>query len=352
VNRQAQIGVAALAIVLVALGALISVGPIKLVLPGNREVTPPPQPTAGSEALPAAVGGNQAPTASPSTAVASPATVPSFDVVRIEPDGSAVIAGRATAGAGVTVLDGDRAVGTVTANDLGEWVLLLPPGTLPPGSHELSLRALQPDGQTLNGTATVTLVVPQPKQDIAGRPQGETGQALALLNSSKGASRVLQGPVDSNVTAGRVVIDTLDYDHEGRLAIGGRAAAGTSLQVYLDNALLGQTVADAQNRWEMAPDRLLPPGRYTIRVDAVSGDGRVTARAEVTFERRPLDGSEEGQRVAVILPGNNLWTISRRTYGAGIRYTLIFSANQDQIRDPNLIYPGQIFILPRDGSRR
>ncbi|MGX7705520.1 Ig-like domain-containing protein [Methylobacterium sp. Gmos1] len=56
-----------------------------------------------------------------------------------------------------------------------------------------------------------------------------------------------------------------------------------------------------------------------------------------------------------IMRGDSLWRISRRTYGEGERFTLIYDANQDQIRDPDLIYPGQVLVLPnqetRDGDR-
>jgi nucleoid-associated protein YgaU len=48
----------------------------------------------------------------------------------------------------------------------------------------------------------------------------------------------------------------------------------------------------------------------------------------------------------VIQPGNNLWRISRVIYGRGIEYTAIYEANRDKIRDPDLIYPGQIFATP------
>ena len=51
-----------------------------------------------------------------------------------------------------------------------------------------------------------------------------------------------------------------------------------------------------------------------------------------------------------IIRGDSLWQISRRIYGKGTRYTVIFDANQPQIRNPDLIYPGQIFVLPTDGT--
>ena len=54
---------------------------------------------------------------------------------------------------------------------------------------------------------------------------------------------------------------------------------------------------------------------------------------------------------ARITRGDSLWQISRRTYGRGNRYTVIYDANQEQIRDPNRIYPGQMFVLPNNESK-
>jgi nucleoid-associated protein YgaU len=49
----------------------------------------------------------------------------------------------------------------------------------------------------------------------------------------------------------------------------------------------------------------------------------------------------------VVARGDNLWHISRIAYGRGVRYPIIFDANRDQIRDADLIYPGQVIVLPR-----
>ncbi|WP_449396419.1 LysM peptidoglycan-binding domain-containing protein [Devosia riboflavina] len=62
-------------------------------------------------------------------------------------------------------------------------------------------------------------------------------------------------------------------------------------------------------------------------------------------------GSPDAQRFAsgkaIIRRGDNLWTIARRAYGEGIKYTTIYDANTGQIRDPDRIYPGQVFNLPQ-----
>jgi nucleoid-associated protein YgaU len=72
----------------------------------------------------------------------------------------------------------------------------------------------------------------------------------------------------------------------------------------------------------------------------------VLARTEVPFQREELPAEAFAQQRIVVQPGNNLWRIARSTYGRGIRYTVIYRANKEQIADPNKIYPGQVFTLP------
>ncbi len=75
------------------------------------------------------------------------------------------------------------------------------------------------------------------------------------------------------------------------------------------------------------------------------------ARAQTPFASQPQVKGFDDERLVVVQPGGNLWTIARRTYGAGIQYTTIYKANRDQIADPDLIYPGQVFVLPDAGRR-
>lgn len=294
-------------------------------------------------AAPAGVPAPQAPAAAP--APSAPADTPRFDVVRVEPDGRAVIAGRAAPGSTVILFDGGRELGSVTADSRGEWVYL-PDQPLAPGGRELRLESTGPDGQRKDGQGTVVLVVPERNQDVAGRRQGETGGALALLTGPEGgASRVLQAP-GAGASPQGVSLDAVDYDRAGNITVGGQASPGTEVMLYLDNALVGRAKADAAGRWSLTPGRTLDPGTYTLRADQLGPEGKVAGRAEVAFDKRPLPEGTLGDKAVVVLPGNNLWAIARRSYGEGLRYSLIFQANEGQIRDPALIYPGQIFLLP------
>jgi hypothetical protein len=75
---------------------------------------------------------------------------------------------------------------------------------------------------------------------------------------------------------------------------------------------------------------------------ATPQEQQVTAAAPVT-EAEPLQ-PRAGK--IIIQPGNNLWRLSRVIYGRGTNYTVIYQANREHIRNPDRIYPGQIFTTP------
>ena len=92
-------------------------------------------------------------------------------------------------------------------------------------------------------------------------------------------------------------------------------------------------------------------------MDEVDSDGNVQSRIETPFKREERETvaaimaeetEQEGFDLAVktVQPGNTLWAIAEERFGDGIKYVAVFEANKDQIRDPDLIYPGQVFRLP------
>ncbi len=321
---------------------------------------------------------------SPAVADAAPDDAPvrpSFDLVRIDPEGDAVIAGRASPHAEVTVVDGGREIGKTKADARGEWVLL-PKESLSAGVHELGLTARDAGTSGAAGASSekkVVVVVPERGKDIAGRKTtGERGAlALVVPQDESGGVKVIQkpstpapgpgtvaGPAPSSTPkraadpatvrepAARaatdgLALDAIDYDNAGKLSLSGRAPRGSRVQVYIDDRPLGRAVAGADEHWRLAPSHSVPPGPHRVRVDRIGPAGRVVARLEAPFSRaEPMSELPEGT-VVFVQPGNSLWRIARRTYGRGVRYAVIYEANRDQIRNPDLIYPGQIFTLPR-----
>ncbi len=91
-------------------------------------------------------------------------------------------------------------------------------------------------------------------------------------------------------------------------------------------------------------------GIYRLRVDEVSEDGAVQSRVETPFKREEpaavVQASAAPTGTITVQPGSTLWAIARDRYGEGVMYVRVFDANRDLIRNPDLIYPGQVFQVP------
>ncbi len=275
-------------------------------------------------------------------------TRPNFDVVRINPAGDTVMAGRATPNRVIEILDGDKKIGEVTSDKRGEWVFV-PTSPLPAGNRQLSLQMHNTDGTKTASEASVIMVVPERSKHALGRnsPAGNYPLAIKLPNGDTGLVEVLQKP-NSVGTDGSIslVVDAIDYTEVGRLIIAGKAPAEAIILCYLNNNFIGRTIADKKALWNLRPQDTIPPGKYTLRADQVDSNGKVVARREVVFARSvPLTDVKPGTLI-MVEPGNSLWRIARKTYGSGFKFTVIYDANKSQIKNEDLIYPGQVFALP------
>lgn len=302
-----------------------------------------------------------APTAPPAAAPVTPGApatgpAPSFDIVRINPRGDAVMAGRATPGAGLTIRDGSRDLGHARADTQGNWVFL-PSEPLQPGARELAVVEVRPGGQERRSEGSVLLVVPE-----AGASPANAGP-LAVLSTPGAAPRMLQGPQPTaEPTAPATVrpptggatpsrpasglgLDVVDYDERGEIRFAGTAPPGANLRLYVDNQPVGDATADPVGRWTMAPAAPVVAGEHRLRLDQLAAGGQVSQRVELPF-RRETRAPAAGDGRIVVQPGQSLWVLARQVYGQGTRYTVIYAANREQIRDPRLIFPGQTFALP------
>jgi nucleoid-associated protein YgaU len=297
---------------------------------------------------------------------------PSFDLVRVERDGSAVIAGRAMPGSTVSIwANGDTLIGKTLVGKRGDWVIIsdVP---LPGGNSSLTMKMVLPDGNmTVTSPQIVAISRPQPDPgkvagaapasggeknasdakpaDSGGAEQPETPDEPLVVVSEQGkASKILQAPKSVTDFGERLVFHTVDYDDSGQIVISGKAGKNTLLRAYLNNEFIGETQADKDGQWSLRAQRHVKPGLYQLRVDQLNKAGKVMSRVEVPFERAAPEAIAKARKngEVIIQPGDNLWNISRAFYGTGMQYTVIYEANKNKIRDPDRIYPGQIFATP------
>ncbi|KQP28328.1 hypothetical protein ASF27_06955 [Methylobacterium sp. Leaf102] len=398
-------------------------------------------------------------------ATGTEASAPTFDIIRVEPSGEAVIAGRAAPNTTVELLRDNQPIARALVDPSGQFAIV--PPALSPGSSEITLRSTGADGRSVVSRDSVAVVV-APKRDTkplialtspdrptvvlshpepvaappaavaAGARDGaktgpKTGSDTARAEAKPEAGTVAEGKAPESRppeteragAASPVKIVSVEAEEGGRLYVTSQAQPGATLRLYLNDTLVAPGSAGADGRVAFTIGRGVQPGAYTIRVDQVDPvSGKVKTRSEVTFSvpavkpavprptakttaampeaavppariavlEQPLgpasarppgeaapplaatptpaatapdpkldttpDPKPEPPRTvfvpevgtARIVRGDSLWQISRRIYGRGTRYTVIYDANQPQIRNPDRIYPGQIFVLPSDGT--
>jgi nucleoid-associated protein YgaU len=306
--------------------------------------------------------------------------LPSFDLIRVESDGSVVVAGKAAPNAKVEIGTGALVIGNAVAGPEGDFAIIVDE-PLRPGGYQLTLRSITQDNVVATSLETAIVSIPETADGqvlaLIEKP-GEPSKLIitpalssTLAEASSGQLQTNDAPASSDpaFTASptgepNVALDAVEI--EGRnIFLAGTAGPGRKVRAYANDILLGETEVLPGGTFLIEAERDLPVGDYMIRVDVlIDQDGaKVVARAVVPFAREP------GEAIAAIVPaaapqtpggklqavegaviirrGDTLWQISRRVYGQGVRYSTIYLANQTQIRDPNRIWPGQVFKVPQ-----
>lgn len=299
--------------------------------------------------------------------------VPAFDTVRADDGGMVVVAGSGPAGAQVTIFADSTEVGQVVVDANGKFASVLSLGaSLKP--RVLTLLAHTADGQKVASPASVLLepnaVAEEAPDATATEPAPPATSPVALVADAEGVTKLTDtGPVAD------VLIDTIGYDRLGNVDISGRGTSGQYARLYIDNSLQATAPVSASGKWRVKLTNV-DEGLHDLRVDQVDATGKVTSRAQTPFQREAVakvadaitnaapDNAAQTSSIApetepvvapappvsdvtvTVQPGFTLWAIAHENYGDGMLYVRVFEANKALIRDPDLIYPGQVFTVP------
>lgn len=313
-------------------------------------VTPPVRREEGASTTPgkSPSGGRGATgqTGNPSAAQ-DQAQAPTFDIIRVEPTGETVIAGRGTPNTTVEMLRDNHPIARALIDPSGQFAIV--PPALPAGSSEITLSSIGADGQGRQARETVmvvvsadrttkplialtspdkpTVVLSQPdrptdaasakvagnvRKDSDPAPAGAAGRASA--DAAKGSvGKALAGRTDSAKSgsgkpdAGKpedarsetakaegsdarkpdavpVKVVSVDAEEGGRLFVTGQAPAGATVRLYINDTLIAPGSVGADGRVSFTIGRGVAPGDYRIRIDQVDPvSGKVKNRSEVGF---------------------------------------------------------------------
>lgn len=316
------------------------------------------------------------------------AEAPRFDLARIDPEGAAQIAGQARPGTRLALMLDETELTRLTADQNGYFVALLDLDLSRPGPRQM--RLVEEGAETAPAAAQTLVIVPPAPAARAARAAadpsvaamaeivsaspaapGAPAQSAALaaparpdvpsvakaapavlLAGPEGVALVQTGSAAAPEAMREVAIDAISYDDTGTVLIQGRAPADGRVQLYLDNQPIALSPVEAGSWSAELPQ--VATGTYTLRADELSQAGQVRSRVETPFRREDparlaasrAEAEMRGIAAVTVQPGNTLWAIAKGRYGAGIAYVQVYEANRAAIRDPDLIYPGQVFTLP------
>lgn len=285
-------------------------------------------------AIESALTGTAAPQPTPAAPVATPgeaadAGLPRFDVLRVEPDGSTVIAGNAAPGSKLEIVSGDKVIATLDVDPTGDFAAVLDQ-PLPPGDHSLQLKATGTDGKAVTSDEVATISVPADPNGkllaMVSKP-GEASRLITLpesVNSDAKQERVAASeaapaanapattPGDAAVPAETATtpstapagtapaaqapeIQVTAVEIEGnRIFVAGKAPAGSSVRGFADETLIGTVVTDPSGHFVVDGEVPLSVGAHVIRAELLDANGTVVVRASVPFDR------PEGEQVSVV----------------------------------------------------
>lgn len=274
--------------------------------------------------------------------------VPHFDILRVEPDGSVLIAGSGPAGASIEVIVGSRILTETVAGPNGDFVAVLD-DALEPDDYQLVLRATAPDGRAVTSVETAIVSIPDSDRDevlalveapgdpsrLISTPHGGASALVPIEQTSESApepasepaivpqvlpvlppvtavapdadpsdpvqTAALEDQTDVLTDATPDTASDLDIRIEAveidgaTVFVAGAATPGSRVRVYANDMLLGDTLASEQGRFLIEVRRDLPVGDYIIRADVIdSANARVLMRAAVPFARA------QGERLAAV----------------------------------------------------
>jgi hypothetical protein len=384
-NTLIWVGAAASAVVAAGAGAVVWTHPEFLwrnptpPVAASAPAEPPTAPLAAQSPPPAASAAAPA-DKNPTQAATSPLE-PTFDVVNVDKSGEAVIAGRAAPNAKVELRDAGKTVAEATADAAGQFVII--PPALAPGDHSLSLAAGANNAQP-ETSKTVAVSVPAPE----GKAVATTSAPTNVTPAPPAPAPAMQTVAAPPPTAGSLVaIQAVEADAAGGLIAKGSAEPNATVRLYLNQADVADAKTQSDGRWSLTIKHGMTPGGYVMHADVINpGGATVVGSANTPFvypaapvaappaapvpaastaptaasasaeqssapSPSPADPVIESVQTKLVATGHTLWALSQSYYGDPTRYPAIYEANRAQIHNPNVIYPGQVFVVPKPDAK-
>ncbi|MBS91882.1 MAG: hypothetical protein CMM95_02370 [Rickettsiales bacterium] len=259
-----------------------------------------------------------------------------FDIVRITPEGETIIAGKTEPEIEVEIFDGNEKIGSAFSDSYGDWIWVSE-NPLKKGIKKFTLKHVDDSGNQHISDQNIIVLLEDKLKNIPKiiRFSNQDNSGLELLS-------------DGSLIEG-ISLDIVEYSSNEKLILKGRANPDADIKIFLSGDLVGNTISDNKGYWEFISD-VIKFNEYDLKLVTLIRNEETIIKIPIFSEI--IDRSMLVEKKVIVKNGNSLWRIARKTMGGGIFYSEIYKNNLEKIKDPNLIYPGQVFNIPNKKKNR
>ena len=287
---------------------------------------------------------------------AMPAAPLTIDLARVKPDGAAVLAGTAAPNAKIRIFEGDILLGETIANANGEWVIVLEK-SLAAGRHLISVAMERSDGTTEMADRNLAVEIYQDRETkplVALLPETAT-EVPVLIQSpddvdTANPAAAAPGKAQANSQIAALAPSAIVWRDASNILISGTSKGGVRVTVNDAKGQFGEALILADGAWQVAGSLDMDIAVNQLRFALFDDANQIIARYDLPVKARDLAKGQDGSPLVVVNKGDMLWRIAYQQLGDGVKYVDIVRRNKQNITDPDLIYPKQIFAVPQSSA--
>ena len=251
-----------------------------------------------------------------------------FDIVRLDPSGDLIIAGKTEPNIVVDIYDGNQKLTSVLSDTHGDWVWVSEK-KIDNGLKRFNLKHSDSEGKIINSDENIIIFFEKnEKQKVVKiRDKGEVG--IEILNN--------------NQEVRGLALDSSEHFDNEKLRLKGRSIPNAEIQIFISKKLIGKSITDAQGNWEFSINEIVFEN-YDLEIKSSFENNILSLKTQILNGK--IDSKLFYEKEIIVENGNSLWRIARKTLGGGILYAEIYKNNKKIINDPDLIFPGQVFKIP------
>ena len=251
-----------------------------------------------------------------------------FDIVRLDKKGDVVIAGKTIPNIKVDILDGNETLASVFSDSNGDWVWVSE-NPLPEGIKRFNLKHF--DGEDEFFSHQNIIILREKNKYLSSK----------ILRFSKNSSLEI---INNNQKILGLSLDIAEYLDEDGLMLTGRTKPNAKVKLFFSDNFIKDSISDNRGVWKMELKNFDFTDNNLIITTEIEGQ-KIKLKTKI-FEKK-IDPNFIFEKEVIVKNGNSLWRIARKTLGGGVYYSEIYKNNMKEIENPDLIFPGQVFNIPK-----